>query len=301
MSKEQTQLATRTIETEIKVDAPVEAVWKALTDAEELTRWFPLEARVTPGPGGSVWANYGGSFQGEARIEIWEPNRHLRLVEPLPSSPDAGPEDKASTETHNSNSNQTAAVPLQLATDYYLEGDGGRTILRLVHSGFEANAVWDNLFEATRLGWKAQFWGLRHYLERHRGTPRAVAQMQIKLGDTPIKEAWDRLMSARGLGVEGAVGRARDGERYKVRTGAGDVLEGIIAGFEPPVHFNATIENLNDAYLMIHICPPLFPDGQNEIFFWLSTWGVPQSEVGSFRDRWAGVLEKLFPEDSESH
>ncbi|HET6639495.1 MAG TPA: SRPBCC domain-containing protein, partial [Gemmatimonadota bacterium] len=41
--------ATRAAKGEIAIDAPVEVVWKALTDARELERWFPLEARVKPG------------------------------------------------------------------------------------------------------------------------------------------------------------------------------------------------------------------------------------------------------------
>ncbi len=48
----------RAVEREIEIDAPVGAVWKALTDAEELTRWFPLNAGVTPGVGGSVWMSW---------------------------------------------------------------------------------------------------------------------------------------------------------------------------------------------------------------------------------------------------
>ena len=45
---------TRTVEREIEIDAPLAAVWRAHTDAEEVTRWFPLHARVSPGAGGSV-------------------------------------------------------------------------------------------------------------------------------------------------------------------------------------------------------------------------------------------------------
>lgn len=39
----------RRVEREVKINAPIAEVWKALTDAKELARWFPLEARVTPG------------------------------------------------------------------------------------------------------------------------------------------------------------------------------------------------------------------------------------------------------------
>ena len=44
---------SRAVEKVIELNAPIEAVWKALTDGQELARWFPLEARVTPGKGGT--------------------------------------------------------------------------------------------------------------------------------------------------------------------------------------------------------------------------------------------------------
>ncbi len=47
----------RSIETEIRIDAPFEAVWDALTRAEELVRWFPLEAGENVD--GSIWMSCG--------------------------------------------------------------------------------------------------------------------------------------------------------------------------------------------------------------------------------------------------
>jgi hypothetical protein len=38
----------RRVKRGIEIAAPIED-WKALTGAKELARWFPLEARVTPG------------------------------------------------------------------------------------------------------------------------------------------------------------------------------------------------------------------------------------------------------------
>jgi uncharacterized protein YndB with AHSA1/START domain len=46
-------------EKEIEIAVPIEEVWKALTDANELARWFPLEARVTPGLGGKIFVSWG--------------------------------------------------------------------------------------------------------------------------------------------------------------------------------------------------------------------------------------------------
>jgi uncharacterized protein YndB with AHSA1/START domain len=53
-SKTITPDQTRACEERITLDAPAEVVWRALTDAQELMRWFPLGAEVVPGAGGSV-------------------------------------------------------------------------------------------------------------------------------------------------------------------------------------------------------------------------------------------------------
>ena len=128
----------RKVELSVEINAPVEAVWKALVEGEELTRWFPLDARVTPGAGGSVWMSWGAPWEGEAKIEIWEPNRHLRTVEPPPK-----PE----------------SIPVVL--DYYLESRGGKTILRLVQS-FGTGQDWeDEYYESVSRGWPFMFANLR--------------------------------------------------------------------------------------------------------------------------------------------
>src|ERR1051325_8250167 len=80
---------TRSIECEIEIDAPIEEVWKALTEAEGLTRWLCDEARVTPGVGGSHWVSWGEGQAGESICEAWEPGRLLRMRN-LPGEGQAG-------------------------------------------------------------------------------------------------------------------------------------------------------------------------------------------------------------------
>ena len=38
----------------IDIDAPVDAVWKALSDAEEVTRWFATRAAIEPRPASTL-------------------------------------------------------------------------------------------------------------------------------------------------------------------------------------------------------------------------------------------------------
>lgn len=50
------------VEKVLELDVPVERVWKAITEAEELARWFPHEARFQPTPGfegAFLWKEHG--------------------------------------------------------------------------------------------------------------------------------------------------------------------------------------------------------------------------------------------------
>jgi uncharacterized protein YndB with AHSA1/START domain len=264
----------RTFETQLEIAAPMEDVWKALTEADELTRWFPLEAKVTPGPGGSV--EMGWPLQNtvwDSRIEIWEPNRRLRSVG-VPR--DAGGSSEKLT-------------PLVL--DYFLETSGGKTILRLVHTGFRSGSDWDNeYFESFHRGWDFELRGLRHYLERHRGERRAVAWAR-QVFQIPFDEAWARLMGPRAVLKQGSLQGLREGDHYAITAATGDVFEGIVQVNTPPKQFAGTVETRNDSLLRVKLDPAA---GGGDATVWLSTYGVPQADVDSFQKRWSDVLQQVF-------
>ena len=67
----------RSYEKQFEVAAPAEAVWKAITDGEELTRWFCQEASCQPGVGGEQQIDWGGGAKGTQVVTVWEPNVHL--------------------------------------------------------------------------------------------------------------------------------------------------------------------------------------------------------------------------------
>ncbi len=166
---------TRSASAEIRIDAPPEIVWKALTDAAELERWFPLEARVEPGEGGSIWMSWKNEYAAESRILAWDPPRHLRTTWGM-----------------------DGVAPPQI-TDYRLGGRGGSTVLRVVTSGFPADPSWDAWVEGTVDGWRVELESLRLYLEERRGLPRRVVYLRRRV-DLPAGEAWARLISSEGLG-----------------------------------------------------------------------------------------------------
>ena len=261
----------RALEAELHVDAPVEAVWKALTDGEELANWFPAKARVEPGVGGSVWLWWGGDGE-SCEIEAWEPGRHLRTVWPGAHAADP-------------------SVPV--AVDYHLEGKGGGTTLRLVHTGFSADAEWDDEFDAHRRGWSFELRCLQHYMHRHRGTRRHLIKVQTPL-TVSHEQAWARMMGPGGLAREGSLSGLGEGDRYAVTTAAGDRMAGEVRLVFPPTDFAATVEGLNVSLLRLSIERFGFPDGPIMVQLWLSAYGVPEAELQDVESRWQGMLDDLF-------
>ncbi|MGH9602989.1 MAG: SRPBCC family protein [Terriglobales bacterium] len=277
----------RIIETEIEIPAPVEAVWKALTDAEELTRWFPLQARATPGVGGHLWFSWGAPWEGESRIEIWEPNRHLRTRDFVNS--------EASLAEESAKVGEPAAA---VYVDYYLEARGGKTVLRLVHSGFGSGSDWaEELFDATRRGWSYELRSLRHYMLHHRGKPRRVAWSRVQVTATP-EECWRRMFSPEGVSAESNIEKLRDGDQYRLRAVTEEVFEGVVAVSNYPTDFVGSVENMNQSFLGLRFSEPAGPDfgAGHEVSVWLATYGIPQPDVEAFEKRWKGVLGKLFPQ-----
>ena len=179
------QEETRAAEGQVEVEATPERVWQALTDARELVRWFPLDARVEPGQGGSVYLSWLNEFAAKAEILVWDPPKHLRTVWTFH---DEGPSQ---------------------VTDYHVETKSGRTVLRAVTSGFPMDPSWDGWVEGTNRGWAFELRSLKHYLERHAGEPRHVVYLRRRI---PIsnEEAWARLISERELAPWLTAGQAFD-------------------------------------------------------------------------------------------
>jgi len=80
----------------LDLDASPDDVWRALTDARELVRWFPLDARVTPGAGGSMvwsWARTGrpaSTHGSRAACSVWCRRTPGRTTAKVASSRRAG-------------------------------------------------------------------------------------------------------------------------------------------------------------------------------------------------------------------
>lgn len=216
---------TRTLNYELTLKANAEDVWKALTEGGEISKWFALDAKVTPGEGGSMWLSWGPQFEAETPIEIWDEPRHFRSV-----------------------SEQTKAdgTPRKVTVDYFVEAiDGGNCRLRLVHSGFGTNADWDDEFDAIRDGWKIFLRNLRHYIDHHQGKPAHNSWTIVPTTHSP-EECWDRLVGSLVT---------LDGERWQVNAGPGNIFNGAIDLRADGAVLGGVCEELGGALLRLTFSP----------------------------------------------
>ena len=143
-----------------EIEAPPARVWRALTE--------PALARIWLGASASIEARAGGQYCvgerdrcREARIDVYEPNRRLRLIyfaeRGMPPSSSA------------------------IVDDFLLDPrqGPGHTSLRLLGSGISEAPAWDAFYKRVRIGWERGLARLKVALEkppRLRPLPRPPAE-----------------------------------------------------------------------------------------------------------------------------
>ena len=214
---------TRQLEVKTGIKASAEQVWRAVSEGEELQRWFAPVAKVEPGQGGSVFISWGAGMEFTSRITIWEPNRHLRT--------EGEPRSKGDSKEMCS-----------LAVDYFIEAGDGETVLRVVTSGFGAGAEWDGEYDGTENGWRAFLKVLKCAIERHPGKVAAQTSFTVKTLLTR-DECWGRIAAA--LGFAGL----KAGDRL--------TLHGVTGAVENAAthEFVMTAESLDDGYVWLTMIP----------------------------------------------
>lgn len=274
---------TRAFEMTIEIAVRAEAVWQAITDAQELVRWFPLDANITQGAGGKWMVSWNGQWPWNTDIEIWEPQRRLRLVDRNGRPYDA--EGKTAL----------AVTPLQIAIDWHLEAKGGSTTLRLVHSGFGRGGAWDDEYEGVSVGWQLELNGLKHYLEKHRGQTRHVAWNRMVI-EAPVAALWNRLVSPAGLVTDPTL-MSRCGEHYTTTLSTGDRIEGIVIAAIRDRALEVTVRGWNDALYRLWIDKV---GGQSSVNSWLSAYDVAERFITDFHTRMGGEIERVVAKAAQS-
>jgi len=141
-------------ETIIDIKATPEEVFRAITDPEQIVKWFAPYARVDPRVGGVYDISWDPEMQGGGVISVWDPPKHFAQYteRSVAYNCEGKPVDTGATQ--------------KIAIDYYIEAIGdGMTRLRLVQSGFGPEAAWDDEYEATKTGWADFLKKLKEILE----------------------------------------------------------------------------------------------------------------------------------------
>ena len=270
---------TKSIDLSVEIDAPAEAVWEAISSAEELQRWFPLNAEIEPGVGGTVTIDWGPDIRGTGDIEAWEEGKRLVYVErPWGGGcADANDEDasEATADSQAANDPESSAdaesgdAPVRVAVEYTITSEGGKTVLRMVNSGFSADAEWEDYLDTLDSGWRYFLLNLKHYLEHHRGTPRRMVWDRRKIA-LPKSDAWSVLFGDDGLAHVPLP--ATSGDAATLWTGD----DAKVAMAAPPIHLALRCPALNDALLFVELEPGEPP---YSLGVWLSLYGVDEDRA----------------------
>lgn len=189
---------TRKHDFELILDAPVEDVWRAVTTGEGIRQWFAPMAEVEPGLGGKITVGWGPGMEGTAPITAWEPGARFAWIE-----------------DHGAGSTRVM--------EFTLEAQGGKTKLRLVHSGFGTGANFDDEFDSTHGGWLTFLACLRYYVEAMHSAPgRHEARMTMPKVDAV--ELWSRLTAGLGLAAQDWSA----GAPYRAALPGGETFSGIV-------------------------------------------------------------------------
>ena len=290
-----TNAKTRNIEVSVEIDAPAEAVWRAITDSDAVANWFAPMASGEPGEGGHLTVSWGAGAEWTSRITAWEPNRHLRLADELPEE---------ATE-------QGAAMVL----DYHLANRDGKTLVTIVNSGLSADPSWDDAVHMMSNGWRFFLWNLKHYLERHRDSRRTMISERPWVTGTR-EQVWDTIFGERGLGsVPAAPGEGTpasgngapasgganagpgstshaDGPPFRLVLDDGSVIEGTVVLSDRPWAFAGTVSSLDDGVLHVEM------EGTGERWkmgVWLSVYGLEEERCKQIGVALGQTMARLFP------
>jgi uncharacterized protein YndB with AHSA1/START domain len=248
------------LEKTIEVDGTPEQVWNALTDPKELVKWFPLEARVTPGVGGKFFVSWGPDCEGEAEIIAWEPGKRIAWKEPLAT------------------------------VEFTIEARGRKTLVRMVQSGFFSGEAWENeWFESTDYGWGFILLSLQWSLERHPGVDRQVRWPRQKVSLTR-EETYARLLRAGSL-FAGDLTTFKPGDSFALKTTTGENWTGQLEFIKPLRGFCLSIRELNDALLWVTI------EGSPESIeaqIWLAAFGLDENKLNNFQQQWSQRLSQIL-------
>ena len=254
----------RSIQVEVEVPGTPEQVWEAIATGPGISSWF-VPTELEGHEGGNMTCHFAPGMDSKATITSWEPPH--RLTADSDSFVPGGP---------------------TVATEWTVEArDGGRCIVRVVHSLFASTNEWDDQLEGTESGWPAFFRILRLYLAHFRGQASAMF-MATGLGAGSTSDVWDKLNGSLGLG-DSTIGQ-------KQQTGVGAPgLSGTVEAAHGGKHaFKLLLlDKPAPGAVVLNVCPM----GENQVFVSTSfyLYGKDAAEAAKKNEPlWQEWMQKHF-------
>lgn len=184
---------------ELETTATPQQVWEAWAKPEIIAGWFADRAYGTPEKGSTITHVF----------EAFGLELPYQVVEAIPG------------ETIVFDGIGPGGRPFR--QEIHIHKRGGRTVLELVHSGFDAEASWDDEFEGIDSGWQLALAVLRHYLETYFGRAKKT-WLTMRPAPLDLGRANDLFRSREGLAAwltdgNGEVGEVGDAVALSLRDG----------------------------------------------------------------------------------
>src|SRR5690242_18367562 len=125
---EKTNLSSRSIEKELFIKATPERVFQALTEKEDLERWFLKKAEIDLRPGGTITFDWGPGVFNFGKILVLEPPHRLSYT-------------------------WEALEPSPTTVNFELTAQNDGTLLHLIHTGMGEGEDWDHYYNTRNSGW----------------------------------------------------------------------------------------------------------------------------------------------------
>jgi uncharacterized protein YndB with AHSA1/START domain len=195
----------RMIRAEIETSATPQQAWEAWADPEKIAHWFVDRASGEAEPGGTMtW--YFDKFGFVLPFNVLDavPGSLLALKWEPPQGP-------------------------PVIHEVRIERRGGMTVLRLIESGFQEGAEWNEEYEGTASGWQMALAILKYYLENYFGQKKTTLLVM-----RPTSFAYEQLLPyfldpsklSRWLVKSGSIGKT--GERVQLDLGDAGKLTGRV-------------------------------------------------------------------------
>lgn len=178
----------------VGIHASPAEVYHALTDPQELSRWFVSEAAIDLRPGGQYRWVFGEATGSSGSAPLVTAGEFLQIV----------PQEALRL--------RTRVEDLETQIEFRLDPWRDGTVLTVSHAGFPGEEEWDETFRDIDQGWDSEIQILKLYLEKARGMVRRSRFHEARIA-APAEDVYERFTTPPGITSWLAERAASDPER----------------------------------------------------------------------------------------